>query len=105
MGGLFSLVISGKKDINGFQIGQMSGQKGIFMIIGNGQLAKIFKEDGCFFDDVVIFASGVTNSDCRDDREFNREKELLEKTLVENNAKRFVYFSSCALSAKTYEKN
>ncbi|MBU3951800.1 MAG: NAD(P)-dependent oxidoreductase [Proteobacteria bacterium] len=75
------------------------------MIIGNGQLAKIFKEDGCFFDDVVIFASGVTNSDCRDDREFNREKELLEKTLVENNAKRFVYFSSCALSAKTYEKN
>ncbi len=98
-------MISGKKDINGFQIEQMRGQKGIFMIIGNGQLAKTFKEDRCFFDDVVIFASGVTNSDCRDNREFNREKELLEKTLVENNDKRFVYFSSCALSAEDYEKN
>lgn len=105
MGELFSLVISGKKDINGFQVGQIRGQKGIFMIIGNGQLAKTFKEDRCFFDNVVIFASGVTNSDCRDDREFSREKELLEKTLIENNDKRFVYFSSCALSAEDYEKN
>ena len=75
------------------------------MIIGNGQLAKTFKEDSCFFDDVVIFASGVSNSGCRDDNEFNREKELLEKILFENKDKRFVYFSSCALSAKAYEKN
>ena len=73
------------------------GQKGKFVIIGNGQLAKTFKEDSFVFDDVVIFASGVANSECKDDKEFNREKELLEKTLFENKDKRFVYFSICAL--------
>lgn len=75
------------------------------MIIGNGQLAKIFKEDENSFDNVVIFASGVANSNCKDEKQFNREKELLETTLNENQDKRFIYFSSCALSSNEYEKN
>jgi len=75
------------------------------MIIGNGQLGKIFKEDKCFFEDAVIFASGVADSACRDEKEFDREKKLLEKTLFENNEKKIVYFSSCALSASAYHKN
>jgi len=74
------------------------------MIVGKGQLAqqfKSFKDDG----DVVIFASGVSNSNCTDANEFEREKKLLLTTLQNNKEKKFVYFSSCALSAPEYPKN
>lgn len=73
------------------------------MIIGNGQLAQVFKD--LSIHDVCIFASGVSNSNCVDENEFNREKQLLINTLKSNADKKFVYFSSCALSAKEYPKN
>jgi len=73
------------------------------MVVGNGQLAQVFKnsslEDGC------IFASGVSNSSCVDIHEFERESKLLMLHLEKNKDKKFVYFSSCALSAKDYPKN
>ncbi len=75
------------------------------MIIGNGQLAQTFKNTQSDMDNVVIFASGVSNSKCIDGKEFYREKKLLIKTLEENQAKKFVYFSSSAISAKDYPKN
>lgn len=73
------------------------------MIIGNGQLADIFK--GFQISDCLIFASGVSNSNCTDEKEFKREEELLLKNLKEHKDKKFVYFSSCALSVEEYEKN
>lgn len=73
------------------------------MIIGNGQLANYFQNFS--EDNICIFASGVSNSNCIDDREFKREESLLIKTLKNSRDKKFVYFSSCALSAKGYLQN
>jgi hypothetical protein len=73
------------------------------MVIGNGQLAQAFI--GIDRGDVCIFASGVANSNCKEESEFQREKKLLEETLTTCQEKKFVYFSSCALSAENYPKN
>jgi len=72
-------------------------------VIGNGQLAKAFHN---FLDNnVVILASGVSNSNCTDKQQFEREKNLLVDTLNKNKDTKFVYFSSCALSADEYPQN
>jgi len=73
------------------------------MIIGNGQLANTFKNSIC--ENAVIFASGVSDSNCTDEAKFNRERQLLISTLHTHRDKKFVYFSSCALSAETYPRN
>lgn len=75
------------------------------MVIGNGQLAKIFLNSNIDLNNVCIFASGVSNSSCIDINQFQREKKLLLETLKNNSDKKFVYFSSCALSAIEYPKN
>jgi len=73
------------------------------VIVGSGQIAKVFAcEDS---NNVIFFASGVANSSCTDKNEFVREENLLKKTLENANTKKFVYFSSCALSAKNYPLN
>jgi len=74
------------------------------MIIGSGQLAKVFAKSQ-IQDNVCIFASGVSNSSCTDEKQFEREKNLLIDTLKSSCDKKFVYFSSCALSAIEYPKN
>ena len=73
------------------------------MIIGSGQLAKTFEDST--LSNTVIFASGVSNSNITDIKQFEREKCLLVNTLEKNKDKKFVYFSSCALSAPKYPKN
>lgn len=73
------------------------------MVIGNGQLANAFKL--LKLEATVIFASGVSNSNCTDVKQFEREKRLLIDTLQNNKDKKIVYFSSCALSASDYHKN
>lgn len=73
------------------------------MIVGNGQLAQVFIESDK--GDSVIFASGVPDSNCTDASQFDRERNLLEFTLEKYGEKKFVYFSSCALSAPEYPKN
>lgn len=73
------------------------------MIIGSGQIAKAFLHVDT--EDVLIFASGVANSKCKDKKEFIREKKLLQKNLELSNNKKFIYFSSCVLSAKDYPLN
>ncbi|MDD2828446.1 MAG: sugar nucleotide-binding protein [Sulfuricurvum sp.] len=73
------------------------------MIIGNGQLAQAFINTP--HDDIVFFASGVPNSNCTDESQFDRERQLLLSTLQSHNDKKFIYFSSCALSSKEYPKN
>lgn len=73
------------------------------MIIGNGQLAQAFSENDSTH--VIIFASGVPNSSCTDELQFDRERQLLLSTLQSHGDKKFVYFSSCALSSEEYPKN
>ena len=73
------------------------------MIIGTGQLAQAFYDFSNH--ECCIFASGVANSNCIDTSEFEREHQLLTNALMDNTSKKFVYFSSCALSAKEYELN
>jgi UDP-glucose 4-epimerase len=77
--------------------------KGETIIIGSGQLAKSFEN----FSNkkVLIFASGVSNSHCINPNEFKREKNLLVQMLNQHQDKKFVYFSSCALSALDYPKS
>mgnify|MGYP000707535084 CR=1 FL=1 len=66
------------------------------MIIGNGQIAKSFlsyKNNNR----VLIFASGVSNSQESDLINFNREKSLINSAINNNKDKIFVYFSSCSI--------
>jgi len=66
------------------------------MIIGNGMLAKAFKiyeED----ESILIFSSGVSNSQEQADEPFAREKKLLEKTILENQKRIIIYFSTCSI--------
>lgn len=67
------------------------------MIVGNGLLAKAFKsyQDN---NDILVFASGVSNSKEVDIKAFNREKELLIANLnFYGKNKKFIYFSTCSM--------
>lgn len=75
------------------------------MIIGSGQLAKAFLNSDLNHENLCIFASGVSNSNCTDPKQFERERDLLIGALFENSDKKLIYFSSCALSAPEYPKN
>lgn len=74
------------------------------MIVGNGQLAKAFKGSDNL-SEFIVFASGVANSSCVDQNEFEREKSMLIKCLDELDNRKIIYFSSCALSASDYSLN
>src|SRR5690349_6695322 len=66
------------------------------MVIGNGMIAKRFNS---YKDnkDVLIFASGVSNSKNRNQAQYDRESDLLEKTIEANPSKVLVYFSTCSI--------
>ncbi len=74
------------------------------MVIGNGQIANKFKQNN-IENNKVIFASGVSNSNCTSFQEFRREEKLLKYVLEKNQDKKIIYFSSCALSANNYDLN
>ncbi|WP_297982268.1 NAD-dependent epimerase/dehydratase family protein [uncultured Chryseobacterium sp.] len=71
------------------------------MIIGNGLIASLFKDANR--EDVIFFASGVSNSLETRPEEFLREENLIKKTIQENPWKIFIYFSTCSIydSSKT----
>lgn len=71
------------------------------MIIGKGLIAKLFTDHDR--EDVIFFASGVSNSSETDPKQFKREENLVLKTLNENPEKLFIYFSTCSIydSSKT----
>ena len=74
------------------------------MIIGNGLVADFFEEDKFLKNskDVLIFASGVSNSKETDWKKFELEKRLFSiYTEIYGANVLYVYFSSCALSNKT----
>ena len=66
------------------------------MVIGNGMIANRFMsyKDN---DDVIIFASGVSNSKDTVEENFIREFQLLHKTVSDYTDKTLVYFSTCSL--------
>ncbi|HEY0198044.1 MAG TPA: NAD-dependent epimerase/dehydratase family protein [Rhodanobacter sp.] len=67
------------------------------MIIGKGLLARAFAPYLEKHSDVVVFASGVSNSFETHLGEFAREEALLRERL-DTEARRFIYFSSCGIT-------
>lgn len=68
------------------------------IIIGNGMLAKAFKSQADINKNVRIFASGVSNSHCNDEKQFSRESNLLQETLAAHvDPDAFVYFGTCSV--------
>lgn len=65
------------------------------MIIGNGLIANAFKNSDS--DEVIFFASGVSNSLETDENQFLREENLIRDTITKNPEKLFVYFSTCSI--------
>ena len=66
------------------------------MVTGNGMIAKKF-QDYLHDDNVLIFASGVSNSAASNQADFSREKKLLSSTISSNKNKLLVYFSTCSI--------
>lgn len=66
------------------------------MIIGRGMIAQAFAQYKNN-DDVIIFASGVSDSQETEPKEFQRELTLVKKILLQNPDKLFVYFSTCSM--------
>jgi nucleoside-diphosphate-sugar epimerase len=65
------------------------------MIIGNGMLANALREYDR--DDLVFFASGVSNSQETEKSEFEREISLLNYASGHYKDKKLVYFSTCSI--------
>ncbi|MGG7552575.1 NAD-dependent epimerase/dehydratase family protein [Chryseobacterium arthrosphaerae] len=65
------------------------------MIIGNGILANAIR----FYDreDVIFFASGVSNSLEKNPAEFKREISLLKSVMNQHPDKKLIYFSTCSI--------
>ena len=64
------------------------------MVIGCGLMASAFIGDYENDNNFIVFASGVSNSLETDINKFKREENLLIKTLLENEDKHIVYFST-----------
>jgi len=63
------------------------------MIVGNGDIAGALREVN-HDKDILFFASGVSNSQCTDQKQFDREHNLL---LVQSRQSHIVYFSSLCI--------
>lgn len=66
------------------------------MVVGNGLMAKTFSHY-INDDSVLIFASGVSDSNMTNKLEFSREFNLLKEKLKTHHEKLFVYFSTCSI--------
>lgn len=60
------------------------------MIVGNGDIASVLPNN----DDLLFFASGVSNSQCTDEAEYEREIKLL---FEQPKDKHLVYFSTLSI--------
>jgi nucleoside-diphosphate-sugar epimerase len=67
------------------------------MIVGTGMMAKAF-ENSHLDEHTIVFASGVSNSLETRLSEFDREKKLLEDTILHNTSCKLIYFSTCSIS-------
>lgn len=74
------------------------------MVIGNGMIANRFdnyRQDK----DVIIFASGVSNSRETKKENFQRELTLLKNTIKDNPGTPLVYFSTCSVADEGREQS
>lgn len=69
------------------------------MIIGNGILANALKQYDK--EHILLFASGVSNSQETKSSEFEREVSLLESAIKSNEDKKLIYFSTCSIYDKS----
>lgn len=74
------------------------------MVVGSGLIASAFKEYKAVHD-ILIFASGVSNSSETSHAEFSREENLLRNTIANNDTKKFVYFSTCSIYDPTVSQS
>ncbi len=70
------------------------------MVVGSGMIARRFSHFADR-DDVVIFASGVSNSKETRPEPFARERQLVEETLHQTTGSLFVYFSTASVDDPT----
>ncbi len=66
------------------------------MVIGNGLVARrfdLYKGD----DNLLVFASGVSNSKTKNPEAYNREMKLLKDSLQQYDNKSLIYFSTCSI--------
>ena len=70
------------------------------MVIGSGLIAKGFN-DYIESNDIIIFASGVSNSKEIDKDSYKREEDLINNTIKNYNKKTIVYFSTCSIEDKS----
>jgi hypothetical protein len=77
------------------------------MIVGDGLIATGFEGLKEHYSNYIIFASGVSNSKETSDNEYNREKNLVLKTIKENKNLKIIYFSSILvdITKNKYFKN
>jgi nucleoside-diphosphate-sugar epimerase len=69
------------------------------MIIGNGMIARAFQSVGYESSSITIFASGVSDSQCTDISQFDRERDMLENSLSSTNVCNvFIYFGTCSVN-------
>ncbi len=66
------------------------------MIVGRGLIANAF-EKVQMSDDVLVFASGVSNSKETNPLQFEREANLLKRVIQENPKSKLVYFSTASV--------
>jgi nucleoside-diphosphate-sugar epimerase len=66
------------------------------MVIGHGMIARQF---GKYSNDenLLVFASGVSNSSSSNEADYNREQDLLLQTLQQQPGKKIIYFSTCSI--------
>lgn len=69
------------------------------MIIGTGLIAKALKEIDA--ENMLFFASGVSNSLETRDSEFKREFTLLKNMLESNREKKLIYFSTLSINDRS----
>ncbi len=65
------------------------------MIIGNGLIGTAMRSIDK--DDLLIFASGVSNSMETDPKAYQREYNLLKESIVKYPNKKLIYFSTCSV--------
>lgn len=76
------------------------------MIIGSGLLAKAFLKLYASSNNVCIFASGVSDSQCSEQQQFKRENDLLVEILSKySDIPNFVYFSTCSIGDNSLKKS
>lgn len=74
------------------------------VIIGAGMLAQEFSNCN-LSDEIVLFASGVSNSNETSLNAFNRERALLFDTIQRYPEKKLIYFSTCSMYDNYFKNN